>query len=225
MRKSLIFLLCFAMMVMAAGGVSASTDCERWLADYKRALAEKPTTQKLLAAKHRARVYTHRTIAQMRADGTPVPHPVRLASTRPHLTPAQMVKRFDVLCGALPMDPQVLDARMAPDEFISEMSLGGPVDAESVPDDTMIAENNLPTYDGPSATPATTTGGYFAPTYGPVFGGGMPGLPGALPPSSPATTPIPPAAPVPEPGSWVLLGTGALGAAGLLRRRLAATAV
>ena len=71
MRKTLIFLLSFAMVVMAAGGVSASSDCERWLADYKRALAEKPTTQTLLAAKHRARAYAHRTIAQMTTNGAP----------------------------------------------------------------------------------------------------------------------------------------------------------
>ena len=220
MRKTLIFLLSFAMVVMAAGGVSASTDCERWLADYKRALAEKPTTQKLLAAKHRARAYAHRTIAQLSTNGSPAPHPVRLASTRPHLTPAQMVKRFDVLCGALPVDPQVLDARMSPDEFISEMSLGGPVGTEGVPEDeTLLAENTTPAYDGPGVSPTTSSSGPYVPSYGPVFGGGSPGIPSVTPPNGPGTTPVPPMAPVPEPGSWVLLATGTLGAAGLLRRR------
>jgi len=219
MRKTLIFLLSFAMVVMAAGGVSASTDCERWLADYKRALAEKPTTQKLLAAKHRARAYAHRTIAQMTTNGAPAPHPVRLASTRPHLTPAQMVKRFDLLCGTLPSDPQVLDARMSPDEFISEMSLGGPVGAEGMPEDeTLLAENDMPTYDGPSMSPSSSSIGPYVPNYGPTFGGGYPGGPSVLP-SGPATPPVAPPAAVPEPGSWVLLATGMVGAGLLVRRR------
>ena len=118
------------------------------------------------------------------------------------------------------MDPQVLDARMAPDEFVSEMSLGGPVGTEEMPDDTLLAESNLPTYDNPNVSPSMSNVGVYAPTYGPVFGGGSPGMPGVTSPSGPGTAPVPPIAPVPEPGSWLLVATGGVIACAMLRRRL-----
>ncbi len=227
MRKTLIFVLSFVMVVMAASGVSASSDCERWLSDYKRALADKPTTQKLLAAKHRAHAYAHRKIGQLTSSGAPLPHPARLASTHPHLAPAQMVKRFDLLCGDLPTEPQVLDARMAPDEFISEMSLGGPVEAEAVPDDAvLLAEDEVPPYDGPNVTGGASaygpSYGPYVPTYGPTLGGGAgsaPAVSSVLLPAVPALPALPPVAAVPEPSSLVLLATGSMCALGMARRR------
>ena len=211
----------FAIVVMTARAVSASTDCQKWLADYKKTLAEKTTPEKLLAAKHRARAYAHRKIVQLTSApvSAPKPHPTRISSVRPHLTPAQMLKRFDLLCGDLPVDPtpQVLDARMAPDEFISEMSMGGPVDSEGVPEDnSLIAVNEPPSFTSSASVPDTPPGSPYAPPpYGPVFGGpGKSGGPGTPPPVPP------PVAPVPEPGSLFLMLTGGAGAFAAIRRRV-----
>ncbi len=228
MRKPLFLLLIFALIVTTARGVSASTDCQKWLADYKKALSDKASAQKLLAARHRARAYAHRKLVQLTTPA-PKPLPIRVSSGRPHLTPAQMLKKFDLLCGELPVDPapQVLDARMAPDEFISEMAMGGPVDLDSAPgDDTLLAENAPPAYDGPPANTEFPSSGPYYPVFGPApgIGGGGGGSivvppPVVIPPVIPPV--VPPIAPVPEPSSIILLLTGSAGAFAAAQRRLA----
>lgn len=223
MRRILFILLALTIVASGSKGL-ASTDCEKWLAEYKQELAHKASVQRALAARQRARNYAHRKVGELiAATATPKPHPTRISSTRPHLTPAQMLKRFDVLCGELPVEPtnQVLDARMSPDEFISEVAMGGPVDSELLPPgDNLIAGADSPSYVPEGTTPEGGSGtAPLYPVYGPVPTGGF------IPPTPPIppVPPVPPIPPVPEPSSIVLLFTGVLGAAGsLTRRRLAA---
>ena len=214
MRRTMFVLLAFAITASASKGL-ASTDCEKWLAEYKQELAHKASVQHALAARDRARNYAKRKVAKLIAQTTPpAPHPVRAASTRPHLTPAQMLKRFDLLCGDLPVEPtnQVLDSRMAPDEFISEMSMGGPVDTDLLPPEgTLVASEDLPPYSPPGMSPGGSPTQPFWPTYGPIPGGGFN--------TPPVTPPVVPPAPVPEPSGVLLSLTGAVGAVGSLWRR------
>lgn len=224
MRKPLLLLFAFALVLTAARAVNASTDCQKWLADYKKALADKASAPKLLAAKHRVKAYAHRKVLLLSTAAHPAPTPVRASHPRPHLTPAQMLKRFDLLCGDLPVDaaPQVLDARMSPDEFVSESALAAPLETEGSPEDsTLIAENTPPGYDGQGVNTEIPSSGPFNPVYGPGFpGGGSPGvfIPPVVPPTAPPVAP--PVAPVPEPGTLVFMLTGS--AAALVGVRLRA---
>ncbi len=246
MRRTLIVLFVLIVSAASATGVHASTDCERWLADYKKALAQKPAYQQLEAAKHRARALARRRIGQIVAATTPAkPKPVRISSTRPKLTPRQMLNRFDVLCGDLPVAPanQVLDSRMAPEEFISELSLG-PIDELAMPEYSPLLAETAPSIFSSTATPSTTPyeGGPVFPVYGPSFSGvgSAPGsvsgpsggttAPGVPPVTSPVLPPppasvlppdVPPVtAPVPEPGTLLYVVTGVGSIAAGLRRRL-----
>ncbi len=221
MRRTLFFLLALTVIASASTGL-ASTDCEKWLAEYKKELVHKASVQRALNARERARTFAKKKVAHLIApENRPSPHPVRASSTRPHLTPAQMLKRFDLLCGDLPVEAnnQVLDSRMAPDEFISEMAMGGPVDTEILgPNDTLISSEDVPPYVPTGSTSGGSSTQPFWPVYGPVpTGGGFVAPPAVTPP--PVT---PPVAPVPEPGSLLFLLTGTAGAAGSIWRRVRA---
>ena len=218
MRRTMFLLFALTIVASASKGL-ASTDCEKWLAEYKQELAHKATVQHALAAKQRARNYAKRRVARLISPtAAPVPHPVRVSSMRPHLTPAQMLKRFDLLCGDLPVEPtnQVLDSRMAPDEFISEVSMGGPVDTDLLPPEgTLLSTEDVPPYSPPGVTSGGSPNQPVWPIYGPQPSGGF---------SAPVVPPAPVSSPVPEPSSMLLSLTGAAGAAGSLWRRRRAVA-
>ena len=218
MRKPLLCLLTVVLVASSAKGVSSSPDCQRWLADYKKALAQKQTTQHLLAVRNRARAAARRKLAHLTRPAAPAHPPTRISSVRPHLSPAQMLKRFDLLCGDLPVEDQVLDSRMSPDEFISEVAMGGPVVNPETPGQAFPQVPTFgPVFGGVPVGPGSPSGPGRPAKPGTPPTGGTPGSPtgpdSPIVPGSPTGPPVaPPIAAVPEPGSVLLVLTGVLGA-------------
>ncbi len=247
-RRPLLLLLIVLLAATSATGVSASTDCERWITAYKTELAHNRAVKKMQAAHARVRRYAKRKLANY------VPKPaqpklVRVHSVRPRYTRQQMLDRFNLLCGDLPGTGKVADkllqGTMTPVEFASDR---GPY----VPEELASADipGLLSPVDGPSTGPTGTNQPSTPPFFGivpPIFGGGggggdnggggggTGGTGGTTPTTpTPPTSPLPPTtppdvpptgvpvSPVPEPGSIVLVLTGVVGTAGAIRRRLKA---
>ena len=232
MRRFLLYLAVFLVVASAATGVHASTDCERWFIAYKNSLVQTSAAKHLIAARHRAHRYVHRKLAALhkpKPANKPRVLPARFH--RPKMTREEALSRFNLACGDMPEDMPL--TQMIPEEepkpdylaFHNEMPLEKPIDGP-------VAENVIP--------PISTDGGWgpfggYPPGLG--FGGGggggggyPPGSPtphipepptGGNPPSPPGAPPSsPPISPVPEPGSILLMLTGVVGAAGMVRRRL-----
>jgi PEP-CTERM motif len=228
MRRFLLFLAVFLVVASAATGVHASTDCERWFIAYKNSLAQTAAAKHLIAAKHRARRYVHRKLVALQKP-KPANKPKLLPARfpRPKMTREEALRRFNLACGDLPEDTP-LTGQMLPVDVSKPDYLADPfhrdVPLEKPTEGGLIAENVLP----PSLPPGGGwgSGGSYPPGVGGFGGGGTP--PGTTIPHTPGTPtggnppPVtPPVSPVPEPGSIVLLLTGAVGAAGVVRRRFA----
>lgn len=226
MRRVVFALVLLLVCASAATGVRvhASTQCERWVAEYREALAHSPTLKRANAARHRLHRYIHRKIAAlMKPKTAPKPRVLPVRHHRPKMTREEMMRRFELACGDLPEDEPVTgDLPTDPKPtFIAERKPGGDtLDLESDTPGMLLAMNELPNYGGSSANwPA---GGGFVPS---VFipGGGWPGGRSPNPPTTGSggdTPPPPPTAQAPEPGSLLLVATGFAGVAGVLRRRM-----
>lgn len=176
MRRLLLSLLILTVVATSAIGVNASTDCERWIASYKQSMAQQSAAKRLKAAKQRLRRFAKRKIAAYaKPKATSRPKLVRASSKRPRLTPRQMLDRFNVLCGDLPetVIPGVLDARALP-EFKFETASFEPIDTDSPPAPSFLAQAVLPAFSGSttSGLPSGGAQGSFQPSFGPIFGGG-----------------------------------------------------
>jgi uncharacterized membrane protein YgcG len=95
MRRLIYVLLLAVFVSVSVSCVSASTDCERWLAGYRQQLAHSHQLQRLAAARNRARL---RLAGWMRH--TPTAHPA--VARHPRMTRKQTLHHFDVACGVLP---------------------------------------------------------------------------------------------------------------------------
>jgi len=230
MRRVVFALVLLLVCASAATGVRvhASTQCERWVAEYRDALAHSPTVKRVNAARHRLHRYVHRKIAAlMKPKTAPKSRVLPARYHRPKMTREEMMRKFELACGDLPEDePATGDLPQDPKpSFIAERKPGAEsLDLESDTPGMLLAMNELPNYGGSYAGWSGGSGGGFVP------GGFIPGLswPGGRSPNTPTTgtggdnppPPPPPTAQAPEPGSLLLVATGFAGVAGAFRRRM-----
>jgi hypothetical protein len=203
-----LFALFIAFSVASATGVQASTECEKWLTDYKTQLAKTNAAHKLAAAKRRAR-------QKIAAIKKPAPKVLPARYPRPKMSREEMERRFKLACGDIPdtaAPPQLLaENKGAPfvpptnawygDDGV-DMAPGE--DSAFLPNlDSPTYANNIPPDDGGGVPPGTPSFG------GP--GGGGPGGGGGTNPPPPAT--------VPEPESLAMVLTGLAGTVSMIRNR------
>jgi hypothetical protein len=217
MRRLGYFLLLVIIVSASARCVNASTDCERWFAAYHKELMHTQQMQRIAAAKRRASLYAKRKLA---GYVKPAPRPVLKPVNHHPMPRKQALHHVELACGVLPesIADQPLIAEETPAEFTPEIPLDDEVGMLPGFDGpgTILPEETLPT---PPQTYSNAPGGGGAPVFAPPFTG-APGSGGSTPPPIVPPPVVPPA--VPEPGSFVLLLTGGLGAANEIRRRLRA---
>jgi hypothetical protein len=230
MRRILIALVTILVCAAATTGVrlQASTECERWIAEYRDTLAHSPTMQRANAARHRLHRYVHRKVA---AATKPQPRILPARYRRPKMSREEALRKMEFACGAFAEDEPALGGlptSPAP-AFIADKGGedGMPTDMGPAAPASLLAQNSAPTYPstGSGGFPGGGGGGY--PLGGgpsvPLTPGGGGGKGGSetdnpLPPVSPP--PAPPTAEAPEPGGMVLMATGLVGVAGMIRRRI-----
>lgn len=216
MRFRIIASSCL-LIAVSAGGVktlAASPDCARWIRDYQQGLSKRAALTKKHVVHAAKRLHVPRP--KMLYANAPV-HRKR----SPKLSPQEMLKRFRVLCGddlpdepiSVSFVPASLDALLIPPASFSDYGtpltgVGGPVSFAATPPSGAVTTPDQPITGGTPGLPVIPT---------PV----IPVIPGTPTPVPVTPTPVPVTpSPVPEPGSIILMLTGALGAIPLVRRRL-----
>lgn len=230
MRRPTIILGFVLLAATAATGVSASTDCQRWLKEYKESIAKANAARRLLRAKHRLQHLVKPKMVRVAKPQTTKPHPMH-----PRLSRAEMLRRFEVECGELPQEQlltRMLVQPEGPSEYVSGRGLPEEMLGLDEPTDFLglLEPVDAPSFLSTTALPPGTSGGGI--TIPPGFpgvgggggnggggnggGGGTGGDTGGTPGGGGGTTPV---TPVPEPESIVLMLTGLAGVAGVVRRR------
>ena len=225
MRKRIPLFITFLAISSVAGlkSVAASPDCDKWLKQYQDELANAAPVKKVV---HHVRHLVHRTQPKKPVLAHYIP-PVHKPVV-PKLTPAEMLKRFHVLCDT-PEDEVELQPAMT-DGFLPVLVVAPPP--------TEIATGIVPPLPGmpvmtsqpvPPVTPILPPPPVGAPglpiipiTPNVPITPGQPGGPTPIvpiQPGQPITPGTPATPPVPEPSSLVLMLTGAAGIGTRLFRR------
>ena len=171
-------ILCSGMSCLAPV-LYASTDCSRWLAEYKQGILQRRAAHRLRAAKYRLVTMVHK------------PAPVHPHPMQHRLSPLESLRRFQIDCGDLEQPPPPLSAAVVPP---------APLEPRLVP-------LSFPT-EAPPELPAPTE---------PVLTAEVPPLIDV--PVTPVVQNIPAPGTIPEPGSFVLVLSGAGLAAEMIRRQ------
>ena len=98
MRRIFFALVTILVCAAATTGVrlQASTECERWIAEYRDALAHSPTVQRTNAARHRLNRYVHRKVA---AVTKPKPRVLPVRYQRPKMSREEALRKMEFACG------------------------------------------------------------------------------------------------------------------------------
>jgi uncharacterized membrane protein YgcG len=177
MRRLIYVLLLAVFVSVSVSCVSASTDCERWLAGYRQQLAHSHQVQRLAAARSRARL---RLAGWMRH--TPRTHPV--VAAHPRMTRKQTLHHFDVACGVLPEAEDTASnvAGEAPAAFHATAPSGGGMGMMPADTGDLMAQNEAPSQPfDPGAAESRSDGGS---SMGGASGGGGGGGGGGYAPAS-----------------------------------------
>jgi hypothetical protein len=170
MRRLVYFLLLVLVVGVSATGVNASTDCERWFAEYHSQLVHSQQVQRLAAAKRRAKRYAMRKLAGYVKPVTK-PNPVHHLPRGPRMNPHDALHKVELACGVLPEEStyQPLLSEEEPGDFAPDLS---PADEVGL----------LPGFDGPGTLLAEeeSQSPIFSETPPVSPGGGAPYYPGTF---------------------------------------------
>lgn len=117
----------------------ASTDCSRWLAEYKQGIMQRKAARRLRSAKLRLTTLVHK------------PSPPHLLPVRHRMSPLESLRRFQIDCGDLEAPDTPLNAAVLPPPTevppvprFALVDFGEPVPELPPPTTPLIAEATVP---------------------------------------------------------------------------------
>lgn len=130
----------------------ASTDCSRWLAEYKQGIMQRKAARRLRSAKYRLTVMVHK------------PAPPHVLPVRHRMSPLESLRRFQIDCGDLDTPETPLNAAVVPplppvplEPTFAMVDFGDTVPDLPPPSPVLISEGTVPPLINVPITPILTT--------------------------------------------------------------------